>query len=514
MVESLSRNRGWLYGLFALYFAVNLLLRLALPHSLELDEGQQLFLAQGLALGYDSQPPFYNWLQYGVVQLFGNTLLALSILKNAMLFACFALVSMMAARIIRNPVLVVIAVFGMLTIPQIVFEAQRDLTHTVAVLFAACLFVYALVTTLQRPTAPHYALTGLAIGIGVIAKYNFVLLPVAALVAVLLDPVFRRRLFDVRLVLTAVVALAIAAPHGLWFLDHLQTATGRTLDKLMQDEDTGRLVQIGEGLLSLVQALAAFSVATILLFAAVFGRQWRAAWRLQSSWSRLIGHIFAVLVLALVLLIVVGGASHIKARWLTPFFFLLPVYLALKIDLLDQPLGPAPKHFGRIAMFIMLVVPLVLFLRVPAARLTGDYKKINVPYQPAIEAILSTGRHRPTLIATVEEQMAGNLRLNAPDIPVTIPGSETFEPPITFDAEHPLLMVWRDDGKADAPLDPALRAWHDAYVRAATGNAPAGPIAAQDIARPYYYGRPGDLYHIRYAWVYPSAPSGSAADSP
>ena len=506
MIEALSQHRGRLLGLFALYFAVNIVLRLALPHSLELDEGQQLFLAQGLALGYDSQPPFYNWLQYGAVQLLGNSLPALSILKNAMLFACYGLVAATAARIIRNPVLAVIAVLGMLTIPQIVFEAQRDLTHTVAVLFAGCLFVYALVTTLQRPTALHYALTGLAIGIGVIAKYNFVLLPFAGLVAVLLDPVFRRRLFDLRLALTAAIAIAIVMPHGLWFLDHLQTATGRTLGKLMQDGDSGRLVQIGDGLISLAQSLIAFSAATLGLFAIVFGRQWRAAWRMESSWSRLIGHMFLVLVVLLVLLVVVGGASHIKARWLTPFFFLLPVYLALKIDLLDRPLGPAPKYFGRIVLFVMIVVPLALFLRVPAARLTGDYKKINVPYRPAIEAILSAGRHRPALIATGEEQMAGNLRLNAPDIPVTIPGSEIVRQPLAFDAEHPLLLVWRDDGKADAPLEPALRDWYEAYVRAATGTAPAEPLGARNIAQPYYYGRPGDLYHFRYAWVYPPAP--------
>ncbi len=50
----------------------------ACPASLELDEGQQLFLAQWLATGYDTQPPFYNWLQYGVVQIFGSTALAVS----------------------------------------------------------------------------------------------------------------------------------------------------------------------------------------------------------------------------------------------------------------------------------------------------------------------------------------------------------------------------------------------------------------------------------------------------
>jgi 4-amino-4-deoxy-L-arabinose transferase-like glycosyltransferase len=506
VIETLSRNRGLLFGLLALYFAVNVALRLALPNALELDEGQQLFLAQWLAIGYDTQPPFYNWLQYGVVQVLGDTVLALSLLKNAMLLACYVLVGLTASRLVTRPVLAVIAVLGLLTVPQIVFEAQRDLTHTVAVLFAACLFLHALVVTIQRPTLLHYALTGAAIGIGVISKYNFVLLPIAALIAMLADPGFRRRLFDVRLLVTIVIAAAIVMPHGLWFLDHLQAATGRTLGKLGEDGDTGRLARMAKGLTSLATALVGFSFVTVIVFAAVFGRQFLDAFRMTNAWTRLLGRIFLLLVAFLVALVVFGGASNIKDRWLTPFFFALPLYLALKIDLLDRPLGAAPRRFGIVAVSVMILVPVLLFARVPSASWTGTYKKINVPYQPAIEAILATGKARPALIATADQQMAGNLRLNAPGIPVMIPGYEAFQPPVAFDAAHPLLLVWRDNGKPDAGLPEPLARWHDAYVRKSGGAATtADSLAASDIAKPYHYGRPGDLYHFRYAWIYPPA---------
>ena len=73
MIDRLAARPGSLYLLLAAYFTVNLLLRLAGPASLELDEGQQLYFAQWLAVGYDSQPPFYNWLQYWFVQLFGSS---------------------------------------------------------------------------------------------------------------------------------------------------------------------------------------------------------------------------------------------------------------------------------------------------------------------------------------------------------------------------------------------------------------------------------------------------------
>ncbi len=46
----------------------------------------------------------------------------------------------------------------------------------------------------------------------------------------------------------------------LWFLDHIDQATGRTLTKLTRDADGVRLHQIGKGLYSLVQAIFTISI--------------------------------------------------------------------------------------------------------------------------------------------------------------------------------------------------------------------------------------------------------------
>jgi len=500
MIARMMRDSGTLYLLLAIYFAVNVALRLALPSSLELDEGQQLFLAQWLAVGYDTQPPFYNWLQYGVVQVLGDTVLALSLLKNLMLFCCYALVGAAAHLVIRNKALAIIAVLGLLTIPQIVFESQRDLTHSVAVLFAACLFIYALFGALKHPNVFSYLLTGIAIGIGMISKYNFALLPAAAFIAILFEAEFRGRLINWRMALTIIAAAAIVTPHAIWFLDNVDLATGRTLGKLTQDAAADRASQITGGLFSLAVALIAFGALTVLAYWISFGRRFHESWIASSPWTRLIGRMFLILIAALILLVIFGGASQIKDRWLTPFFFMLPLYLSLKLDALNQTIGNAPNRFGWIAVMVMVAVPLVLFARVPAAQYLGHYEKLNVPYRPAIEAILASGRDRPTLIATSDMQMAGNIRLNAPGVPVMVPGYERFHKSYPFDAGHPVLLIWRDKGVADAEMPDTLRQWRVSQVEA--GETVPVP---QDIAEPYHYGKPGDVYHFSYAWIYPKA---------
>ncbi|CAN7583480.1 ArnT family glycosyltransferase [Rhizobium sp. LjRoot254] len=498
MIARMMRDSGTLYLLLAIYFAVNVALRLVLPNSLELDEGQQLFLAQWLAVGYDTQPPFYNWLQYGVVQVLGDTVLALSLLKNLMLFCCYGLVGAAAHLVIRNKALAIIAVLGMLTIPQIVFESQRDLTHSVAVLFAACLFIYALFGALKSPNVFSYLLTGIAIGIGMISKYNFALLPAAAIIAILFEAEFRGRLINWRMLLTIIAAAAIVTPHAMWFLDNVDVATGRTLGKLTQDASADRASQITGGLFSLAVALIAFGSLTVIAFWISFGRRFHESWAASSPWTRLVGRMFLILIVALILLVVFGGASLIKDRWLTPFFFMLPLYLSLKLDALNQTIGNAPKRFGWIAVLIMIAIPLALFARVPAAQYLGRYAKLNVPYQPAIEGILASRQARPSLIVTSDMQMAGNLRLNAPGIPVMVPGYERFQKNYVFDATHPVLLVWRDKGAEFAEMPEALRRWH-------ASQAEVGRVepSEQDIAEPYHYGKPGDVYHFSYAWIYP-----------
>ena len=499
MIDRLARRPGAVYLLLAAYFIVNMLLRLAAPASLELDEGQQLFYAQWLAVGYDSQPPFYNWLQYGVAQILGSSVLAVSLLKNLMLFLSYLLFGLTAHLVIRDRVLAVIATLALITIPQVGYEAQRDLTHTVAVLFAACMFAYFFVRALLRPTALDYALAGFAIGIGVLSKYNFVVLPLIAALALLPDRQLRARLFDPRILLMIAVCVAIVAPHAVWFVDHTSEATGRTVLKLTKDADGGRLDQIGTGLLSLIGAVAAFTLPTIAAFAVAFGRTLIDSWKAESQWTRLIGRMFVIALLVLVLLVLIEGASNIKDRWLVPLFFLLPIYLCAKIEAAGGVAAGASRRFGAIVLAIMVVVPLVLAARPHILGATGDYGKQNVPYGPAIAEILASNEDRPSIVVAPDHQLAGNLRLHASDIPVTVPGYERFEQPYAFDVTHPVLLVWRKRSGQPAPeLHKAIRDWLDRKALAEQ------ELDIRDVALPYNYGREGELYHFSYAWLYPA----------
>ncbi len=74
------------------------------------------FRSQWLAAGYGPQPPFYNWLQYFVFSVAGVSLATLSVVKNRLLFASYALYGLTARHAsCATRALVAIATLGLLT---------------------------------------------------------------------------------------------------------------------------------------------------------------------------------------------------------------------------------------------------------------------------------------------------------------------------------------------------------------------------------------------------------------
>ena len=498
MLARLMRNPGTLYLALGCYFAIHVLLRLVLPPALELGEARQIVLAQWPAMGYDGRAPLAIWLQHGLARLLGAGMPALALLGNLLLFAACLLVGGAAFLTIRNRALAIVAVLGMLTLPQVAYEAERDLGALAMGLFAASFWIYALFATLARGTLFAYLLLGIATGAGLLADYGLALLLGAALVAILAEPAFRGRLGDWRIVAAILVAGAILAPHGVWLADHAEFMMRRVRADLAPGGDIAGANQVIAGLFSLATAVVAFGGVCVAAFWIAFGRRFTQSWTASSRWSRLLGLIFVIVVLVLAGLVVFGSAAKIPSRWLAPYFFLLPLYFCLKLDALNQTIGNAPNRYGFIIAATMAAVPLALAARAVAPHWTGDYGKPNLPDGRAIGKILAEGRRRPSLVMTADMRLAGNIRLAAPDLPVVTPDVAQFARGYAFDAAHPLLVVWRGGMEAPGPMPEAL-----ARLLARQVAAGGGTPVAESVTVPYLLGRMGDGYRLDYAWIHP-----------
>jgi len=494
--EALARRPELLLWLIAAYYVIAVSVRVLRSEGVQTDEAEQLLLSQFLLLGYGRQPPLFNWLQYGLVHLFGPSIFALSILKNGLLFLCCLFYGLAARLVIRDRALSFASMLALIALPSISVLAQRDLTHAVATMFAVSFFLYAFLLALTRPSLRAYLLTGVAVGLGCISKYNFVLVPLAAIVAILPEAELRRRLFDWRILVTIAVAALICLPHGLWVLNNLQTATAGTINSMRNDATGDPVFDRLTGLVMLV-ASTLDSVLPILAAALIgFRRHLFRAWRSSTVWTRVIGRAL-ILCLVFVGLIGIGGlgASTISQKWLSPFVMLLPLYLCLKLDAsgTDGARGTARMAWPVFILAFGFILYLVAGNMISPS--LGRTAKENLPAAAAVrEALAEPRRPAPAFILSGDAAVAAGARLAAPDALVILPSFREAPEPETGVLQSAGLVIWTSSDAVAGLPEPLAAALQSRGL-------PNTGLDIRSLAVPYPYTGGQVKAVFGYAWI-------------
>ncbi len=422
------------------YFAAQVLVRLSLPEALELDEAEQTVLAQRLLPGYPAQPPLYTWLQFAFFQWFGVGVLALSLLKNTLLALAYAFTYLSARRLGLSVMPAILAAVSLLLLPQIGWESQRDLAHSVLVLTLAAVSLHCALRLVRQRRLVTYLELGLWLGLGLLAKFNYALFFGALLFAFATLRETRAVVFDARLLLTLLVGALLVSPYLRWVLAEPALATA-SLRKL----DIGKSSGPWRGLADIATAGVVFITPFWLLFTGFFVR--RGGFAAPATFAaRLLGRY--LLALAALLVVMVGfGASDYKVRWMIPLLFVVPVHLfALMSERAPRP--RAARGYLALCGGVALLILAALGLRPYYLQGSRHYSDFSYPAAAVAGALGELGYTRGVLIAD-RYVSAGNLRRVFPD-------SLLLTPPIcgwTMDApvhHGPLAVAW-DARKSHAP---------------------------------------------------------------
>ncbi len=490
--DALARRPELVLWLITAYYVLAIILRVLRSEALESDEAEQLYQSQFLLMGYGRQPPFYNWLQYGVIHLIGPSIFAISLVKNLLLFLTCAVYGLAARILLKDQRLVAIAMIGVIAMPAVSVMAQRDLTHAIATLFAVALFFYGFLKTLTQPRLWTYLLTGIAVGFGLIAKYNFVIVPVAAILAILPEPDLRRRILDWRMVPALAVVAVICLPHGLWVLGNLGEATAGTIKAMREDASGNPVLDRLSGIGTLFVAILTGGLPVLAFFLIAFRRSLTDAWRATNQWTRVIGRALLLCLIAVGLIGLGFGATNISEKWLSPFLVLLPLYLCLKLEAAKADTSRGiPRLLFPVAILALGFVAYIALGNV-VGPLFGNYTKENLPSGPFIEQIASEHPGpRPAYVITDDPYLAASARLELPQARVLLPSFGQTPPLGEAERRQPGLIVWRDS--ALAALNPYLQA---------NGVATEG-LAPATKAVPYLFSGGRKSVTFGYAWVEP-----------
>lgn len=401
------------------YFLLQVIIRMSQPGALALDEAEQVYNAQRLLLGYDEQPPLYSWLQWLAFKVFGVGMLGLSALKNAMLFVLYWAMYQLAKPIIGTLGAAAASASLILFVP-LGWESQVDRTHSVLVTTLAALTLWAYFAVLRRPEIHRRVLLGLLIGLGMQAKYNFAVFIAGLVVASLAAQEHRRVLWRREAWAIVLVAILVVLPHGLWFIDNIESATTDTLHKMGgAAQNAGNHAQNAtRGLLQLASSIAAF----IGLFAVTFAivtRPWWRQLRIQSATAdaRFFLWLYASALGCVVALVLGGYLVNVKGRWLQPLLFSLP--LAAFVIL---PASANVQVYRRLllaaaATGVMLLG--LLALRPALWPAIGKPLRMHQPY-PELAAEVVRRFPQAEVVVAQDRHTAGNLRFHQSQFPTLL----------------------------------------------------------------------------------------------
>ncbi|WP_167759867.1 glycosyltransferase family 39 protein [Massilia horti] len=402
----------------ALYFAAQVVIRVAQLDGLEWDEAESVFFAQEITLGYGSQPPLYVWLQWLFFEVFGTGHVGLSLLKNALLFMLYGSVFGLARQLLGSLAASAIAASLVLIVP-LGWEAQMDRSHSIlaTALAAAALWTY--FALLRQPGTARRMLLGLLLGLGMQSKYNFVIFLLGLAMASLAVPAHRKVIWTRDIWITIAVATLCLLPHGFWFVQQFQTATQDTLNK-MNDGNvySSYTVSVQTGVKNLIYSIVSYITPLWIALVAAYRSPRQARPHLHTPDARLFLWLYVGGLACITVLIFSGQLAHTKSRWLQTLLFSLP--LACFVWFPPQQ----ATVYRRLLVYAAVcggMITIVLGLRPYVQSAFGRHPRINQPYPELSNEI---ARRFPGVgtIVVPDRIVGGNLHIQPPHFRVRLPG--------------------------------------------------------------------------------------------
>ena len=360
---------------------VHAFIRLFFSQTFQVDDAEQIRLSQDLLLGYPiPQPPLYSWLSWGAFQIFGTGLLALTLLKYTIISLTFWFTWLVSGQLFQHIQTRYIATFSYLLMPSFAWHMHQGFTHTILLGFGIILSLHALLSIKNNPSAKNYIYLGLSLGIGLMAKYSFLLFMIPVLGSALSITSFRKPLIDQKILLSIGVFILVIGPHAYWLTQHYQEIFLSIDQKLKVTSDNlliDRIKSVGQ----FTGAAIAFVVPFSLIFII---NSWRKIFNIdkqvsKDDASKLLNRFFLIILGSVALLAIFVSMPHFKVRWFHPLMMIFPLWMLARIERKT----PLPKSIMRwFAVSTIIFTILILSIRIVQVTIgpeLGKYGRLNRP---------------------------------------------------------------------------------------------------------------------------------------
>lgn len=438
----------------AAYFIIQIFIMSHVLNGTGMDDSEQLVDTSFFALGYGgSQPPLYTWLTSLVFKLFGVSLLSLQIVKFGLLAATFFGVYYALRLSGVSYLTAAAAMLSLFLLPQIGWESQRALSHSVLGTATCAWLLVAFISHARHNTVVTAVLLGVMLACSVLGKFNDCLFIIALFIAAMTISRYRQVLISFNTIIAfAVAALLLVAPLA-WMAAHKGAVLART-GKFALDASGNPLLDRLWGTADLITACLGFMVGILVTAAALylFDRKERAFYAgNKTDGEKLILRIIIIGIFLTWVMVLLTGATNVKDRWMQPVLFLSGPAIVL---LFAHKLYP-PKTLRRFAylgiMAAIIAVPLIINYFTLGFFLSGTPNISLLDYKTIYQEIKKEAPFKTVLGA--DFPLAGNMRLLDPALKSICVENPNAAEKITL----PVIVLWADMNNNGAVMPETIK---------------------------------------------------------
>ena len=369
-----------LFWLF-IYLVAHFLIRVLFSQTLQVDDSEQIDHAQNLLLGYPiPQPPMYSWLSWIMFQIFGTGLLALTLLKYILITLTFWFTWLVSGQLFQHLQTRYIATFAYLLMPSFAWHMHQGFTHTILLGFGIILTLHALLLLKDNNSIKNYLYFGLALGIGLMAKYSFLLFMIPLLISAISIASFRKVVIDQKILLSIGVFILIIGPHAYWLTQHYQEVFLSIDQKLKVTSDNllvDRIKSVGQ--------FTGAAIAFVMPFALIFIiNSWKKLFNIDKQASKddsalLLNRFFLIIIGSVVLLAIFVSMPHFKVRWFHPLMMIFPLWMLARIERKALLSKSIMRWFTVITIIFTTLILSIRIAQVTIGPELGKYGRLNRP---------------------------------------------------------------------------------------------------------------------------------------
>lgn len=391
--------------LLLVYFILLSVVRLLSRPVLEVDEAEQIYLAQWWFFGYGQQPPLFSWLQHVFLLLIGDPLIAVSSLKGCIYFIIFYFAYKSAMHYMHKDQAVASNLLMFFILPISIHSFRH--THTILAMAMASIAFFLWSKWSKNPNIKFSLLLGLTFGLGLLAKYNFLLVITGLVILTLYSKTLKNKKSILHILLIGFSSILIFSVHGYWLLQNLEQVHN-SVSKDLKPENLTYLASILKGTFELSAVLLNFVVLVFLIL----------LWAYRARLFRVLAKVnlknnpplrFSFINLLLVLLLVLSGQmSEVHGRWVEPLLFLFPVGLFIALEEQEMKLS------HRLIRPLVVIAPLILLfhsLRYPIESAIGMKNRTHCDFTEIYQTLNDYPNHR---LVGENYFISGNLKMLYP----------------------------------------------------------------------------------------------------